>query len=138
MNLSPKKPSPKEVLLFELAERAARLLSHVQLSRQIASRHSTRSGAQDEAAKSIEELLKDSFEALRVAAAQSADRDDTTIDVLNAIKDALDGLHVYLLQYIPRPFEPVELLSFIRQSLAETKFSDECPVFASEQLFNSC
>ncbi len=138
MTFPSKTPSPKEILLFELVERTARLLSHVQLSRQIASRHSTRSGAQDEAAKSIEQLLKDSFETLRVAACQPADRDDTTIIGLNEIKDTLDGLHVYLLQYIPRPFEPVELLSFIRQSLAETKFSDQCPVFASEQLFNSC
>lgn len=132
------KHSPRDVLLFELAERVVRLLSHAQLSRQIASRHASRVGAQDEAAESIEDALLNSFVVLRRAALQDSGDDSETIDAITQVKQYVDYLHINLLQYIPRPYEPVELLSFIRQSLATGNDASHKPIFASEQLYSSC
>lgn len=131
-------PSRKDILLFELAERVARLLSHVQLSRQIASRHTIRRGAQDMAAENIQNSLLESFVVLKNAALQPTPNDENAIDALMEVKCLIDGLHIHLLQYIPRPYEPVELLSFIRQSLKDTDYPSSSRIFASEQPYNSC
>jgi dCTP deaminase len=127
-----------DLLIFEAAERIARLLSHVQLSRRIASRHATRLGAQDNAAESVEATLLKAFDLLRRVAWKTSAAPSDVTGALIDIMFTVSALHVSLLQYIPRPYEPVELLSFLRQATEHTNPGSNFQIFASEQLYNSC
>lgn len=141
------KLTDSQFLLFEILERAARFLSHVDRSCRVASRQVSRSTAQLEIAERIKEnvnlLIREAISILQSETDGAGSQQ--VLYKLNEVLGQLAVIHSTGLLYVPRPHEPIEILSYLRQTrkynkkkstnppVVENFGKHEC-VFASEYL----
>lgn len=128
------------LLLFEVLERAVRLHSHIERSRQIAARPGARGTAQLKIASEAQELLSEEIKNTVSMFKRHHSMDDRVV-VLKTQLARLAKIHTHVLVAVPRPHEPIELVSYLRQVLQSRslvtagKSSSTIPeVFATEAL----
>lgn len=107
--------TPIDRLLFEVADRLVRLLSHVQgVSRRV-DRGDAGLAASRKVCAAVEQVLCEFCAPLVATVKFSANRPQRAAEVLLAILEQLKSCHLTLLNLLPRPGQPVELRSFLRQ-----------------------